>query len=342
MCSPGLKWNESIKQITDEVEIIIVDGASGDGSKEKIEELNPAPAQLKYFYEDINSGVDRDFDKSVEYASGQYCWLFSDDDLIEKNAISTVINSLKSGPELLVVNSSIHTKFFEKKLCNEVLGHHGNIYYEGRGEQAFLDLASYLSFIGAIIIKRDFWLSREREIFHGSDFAHLGVIFQAPLPQHIYFLSKPLIKIRYGNSDWAPRGFEIWTQQWPKQVMLLDNLPYAVRKKISRDSTLDLFKFCLLYRAMGSYTVDKFQTFVRGNYSSFSECTLHLILLIPIKLLNILLTLWFMKNDKGLVNIYRLSNSSGAPKFSRWLAKNLVLGGGMGVEVEDLAENENR
>jgi abequosyltransferase len=148
-------------QITDEVEIVIVDGASTDDSKAKIESLNISPKTLRYFYEDANSGVDGDFDKSIEYASGKYCWLFSDDDLLQPNTISSVINQLKAGPQLLVVNASIHTKHFEKVLSDGVLKFHKNRSFECQGEQAFLELAPYLSFIGAIVVERSFWLSRE-------------------------------------------------------------------------------------------------------------------------------------------------------------------------------------
>ena len=38
---------------------------------------------LRYFRESVNSGVDRDYDKAVGYASGEYCWLMTDDDLLQ-------------------------------------------------------------------------------------------------------------------------------------------------------------------------------------------------------------------------------------------------------------------
>ena len=314
-------------QINNEVEIIIVDGASSDNSKEKINALNLPPKVLKYFYEDCNSGVDRDFDKSVEYASGEYCWLFSDDDLLMPNAISSVINALITEPEFLIVNSSIHTKYFENTLKEKVLKLGGDRLYDCQGEQAFLDLGEYLSFIGAIVVKRDFWLTRHREVFHGSAFAHLGVLFQSPLAMQIKFLDSPLIKIRYGNSEWAPRGFEIWIRQWPNLVMMLDNLPYSLRKKVAGNRPLELFKFCILYRGMGLYDLDKYKMSVQGNYSKFTEVLLKLVSVMPVKLLNTLLVLFFfLRKDNSLINIYRLSNSPVTSKTSRWISSKLWIG----------------
>lgn len=318
-----------LEQISKDVEIIIVDGASKDGSKEQIESLNLPPNKLKYFYEEINSGVDRDFDKAIEYSSGKYCWLFSDDDLLELNSISTIKNILQKELDLLVVNSSIHSKFFNKVLCSNILSSEKDILYKNEGEKVFLDLASYLSFIGAIVVRREFWMTRNRNIHHGSAFAHIGVLFQDPLPSNVYYLSEPIIKIRYGNSEWAPRGFKIWFQQWPNQVMVLDNLSYELRKKVANNGIEGSIKFCILYRAMGLYNYDIFKKLVKGNFNRFINIIFIIISVIPIKILNIILTLGFLTNGTSFVNIYRLSNSEGASKLSMWIANKFRLNKGI-------------
>ena len=46
---------------------------------------------------------------------------------------------------------------------------------------------------------------------------------------------------------------------------------------------------------------------------------------IPIKILNIILTLGFLTNGTSFVNIYRLSNSEGASKLSMWIANKFRL-----------------
>lgn len=314
-----------LDQISNDVEIIIVDGASTDGSKEKIESLRAPNNKIKYFYEEVNSGVDRDFDKAIEYASGKYCWLFSDDDLLEKNSISTIKNLLKENHDLLVINSSIHTKFFEKILCSNILNPKKDILYNNDGEKVFHDLASYLSFIGAIIVKREFWMKRSRKAHHGSAFAHIGVLFQDPLPKKVFYLSEPLIKIRYGNSEWAPRGFKIWFNQWPKQIMKLNNLPYELRKKIANNGINGAIKFCILYRAMSLYDYDTFIKFVNGKFNRVINIIFLIISITPIKMLNLFLILGLLFNNSSLVNIYRLSNSNGASKLSLWAANKFRL-----------------
>src|SRR5262249_57418214 len=44
-------------------------------------------------------------------------------------------------------------------------------------------IVPYVSFIGCVVIKRDLWLNREKDRHIGSEFIHVGVIFQAPLPR---------------------------------------------------------------------------------------------------------------------------------------------------------------
>ena len=310
-----------LDQLDDGIEIVIVDGASTDNSKSLIDNLDIPEGRLRYFFEDENSGVDGDFDKTVQYALGQYCWLFSDDDLFVPGALETVKQALNCEPDLLIVNSSVHSKNFRRLLSERIIDLTDNKIYENDSETAFLDLGSYLSFIGAIVVRRDFWLSRERVAYHGSAFAHLGVIFQYPLPSRVKFLAAPLIKIRYGNSEWAPRGFDIWTKQWPKIVESLDHLPLADRQRIAGSGTIAMVKFCLLYRALGLYHLDRYKMSIQGSYPLFLTLLLGAIALIPAKFINSCYTLLVLGKKTTLINVYRLASSPAASWFSGWMAR---------------------
>ena len=188
-----------------------------------------------------------------------------------------------------------------------------------------MDLGTYLSFIGAVVVRRDFWLSRERFAYHGSAFAHLGVIFQSPLPSKIKLLSEPLIKIRYGNSEWAPRGFDIWSKQWPKIVESLDHLPLVNRQRLAGSGTIAILKFCLLYRALGLYDLDRYNMSIKGSYSLFITLLLWAIALLPEKAINSFYTLWALGKRTRLVNVYRLANSPAASSLSGWMARRLKI-----------------
>jgi glycosyltransferase involved in cell wall biosynthesis len=314
-----------LEQLDDGIEIVIVDGASTDNSKSLVDALCIPEGKLRYFFEDENSGVDGDFDKTVKYALGQYCWLFSDDDILAPGALEIVKQALNCEPDVLIVNSSVHSINFGCLLSERILELDDNKIYENDSETAFLDLGSYLSFIGAIVVRRDFWLSRERLEYHGSAFAHLGVIFQYPLPSRIKVISAPLIKIRYGNSEWAQRGFDIWSKQWPRIVESLDHLPLAYRQRVAGSGPLKTIKFCLLYRALGLYDLDRYKMSIIGSYPLSLTLILGAIALISQKFINSLYTLLVLGKKMTLINVYRLSKSPAASWFSVWIAKKLKI-----------------
>jgi glycosyltransferase involved in cell wall biosynthesis len=310
-----------LKQITDDVEIVIVDGASSDNTKELIEKLILTTTKIKYFYESKNSGVDGDFDKSIQYANGKFCWLFSDDDLIETGAVEKIIQSLRWNPEVLVLNSSVHTKKYKNVLVDRVLKQNKNHFYIDDGKTAFKDLGNYLSFIGAIVVRRYFWLSRQRQAYQGSAFAHLAVIFQLPLPKKIILLVEPLVKIRYGNSEWAPRGFDIWFQNWPNLIYKLGHLPSGHLKFVAGQSYYQLIKFCVFYRAIALYDKKKYDDIVKGKYKSFSGLIFLVIALVPAKIVNIVAITLSLFTKNSLSNVYMLSNSPESPSFSKRIAR---------------------
>jgi hypothetical protein len=140
-------------------------------------------------------------------------------------------------------------------------------------------------------------------------------------------VAKPLIMIRYGNSQWANRGFEVWIRQWPSLVMKLNGVSSQSRETVSNMKFSGLLKFCILYRAMGVYNLLKY----RENKILSSTCLFRFIFVlvasIPISWLNSMTTIYFfiIKNNNYKINIYRLSNSMHSTKLSIWLAKQLDL-----------------
>ena len=76
-----------LNDIDEEIEIVISDNASTDQTPEIIKEYQRKHAFIKYFRNEENLGADRNFDLAVRRSTGEYVWLFSDDDKIVLNAI---------------------------------------------------------------------------------------------------------------------------------------------------------------------------------------------------------------------------------------------------------------
>lgn len=258
-----------IPQVTDEVEIVIVDGASTDGTSAVVRRYAEACKQIRYIKLPSKGGVDHDFCKAVELAKGEMCWLFTDDDLLKPNAISTVLDEAKNGYSLIVVNAQVMNRDFSKILENKRLQINKNEIYLGSDiELLFRRAISYMSFIGCVVINRDLWLQREKKRYFGSEFIHVGVIFQAPLPAPVLVVANPYITIRYGNAHWVARSFEIWLFTWPNLLNSFKHISEQARQEYQQTQSWRRLKTIIIFRAEGLYSLKEYLKWFTSKDSS--------------------------------------------------------------------------
>lgn len=171
-----------VDQLTSDVEIVIVDGASTDDTATVVQSFKEEYGCIRYIRLSEKGGIDKDYSLTVDYATGDYCWLFSDDDVFLPNAIATILGKLRDGLDLLVVNAELRSADLTEQLKASALDLDADrVYKPSEAGSFFSDAVSYMSFIGCVVIRRSLWLERDRQRFFGSWFVHLGVIFQAPL-----------------------------------------------------------------------------------------------------------------------------------------------------------------
>jgi glycosyltransferase involved in cell wall biosynthesis len=87
-----------IRQADQSVEIVIVDGGSTDETLAVIETCKASFTQIRVYTSEFRNGVDRDVLQSVSMAHGTFCWLFSDDDLLEQGALERVLKLIHEIP----------------------------------------------------------------------------------------------------------------------------------------------------------------------------------------------------------------------------------------------------
>ena len=192
----GTTLDSIIAQATDEVEVVIVDGASTDNTEEVVRGFQERFQRLNYVRLPAKGGVDRDYDRTVEHAQGEYCWLMSDDDILKPGAIKAVLEAARAGYALIVVNAEVRQANLATVTVPGLLPTtYDRIYGPAEFERFFADTGTYMSFIGCVIIRRGIWLERERERFFGTEFIHIGVIFQRQLPGDVLVIARPWIAI---------------------------------------------------------------------------------------------------------------------------------------------------
>jgi abequosyltransferase len=255
-----------LPQLTDDVELLVVDGASTDNTESVVRKHIGNKSNVRYVRLPVKGGVDQDYDKSVELARGEFCWLFTDDDLLKSGAVVAVKSAIKEGFGLIIVNADVQD--------NEVLGvlqsrrikmNANKIYASGEMENLFIDAMHYLSFIGSVVIRRSIWLNRERTQYYGTEFIHVGVLFQRPMTEAAIIIAEPYFGIRYGNAQWTNRSIDIWMFKWPALVWSFRDISDGAKKRITQREPWKKFKQLLAYRSEGVYDLRSYRQLFSGR-----------------------------------------------------------------------------
>src|SRR3954470_7738221 len=85
----------------DKIEVIVSNNASTDGTEEVLNKLKNEYSFLKTYRNDINIGFNLNFFRlSDEYATGKFFWLIGDDDVVDYNAIETILQVLENNKDI--------------------------------------------------------------------------------------------------------------------------------------------------------------------------------------------------------------------------------------------------
>lgn len=314
-----------VGQLTSDVELLVLDGASPDGTAAEVEAHACGHPGVRYVREEINSGVDRDYDKAVLHARGRYCWLMTDDDLLLPGAVARVLSALADEPRLLVVNAEVRSVDFAIPLQERLLAMDADRDYESGEAQAFFaQVAAHLKFIGAVVIARQAWMQRAREPYFGTLFVHAGVIFQSPSIGRTRVLAEPVMVIRYGNAMWTARAFEIWMYKWPRLVWSFEGYDDATKRKVcAREPWRQLSKLGV-HRALGGFSPAEYTRLFGPGTPLAARAKAWLVAHMPARLANSVACLACLAMPrKARLNLYDLARARHATFISRKIAELL-------------------
>jgi abequosyltransferase len=313
-------------QMEPDVELVVVDGASPDNTPEIMSKYVSLYPAIRYYREQENSGVDKDYDKAVGYASGEYCWLMTDDDLLRPGAVKRVLNKLDGPYDLVVVNAEVKSADFSKVLDEKLIKlEFDRNYGDGDEESLFLETTQGLSFIGCTVIKRKVWLARNRQIYFGTLFVHIGVIFQHLPIVRATLIADQLITIRYGNAMWTARGLEIWMVKWPELVWSFADFSDSAKSVVCARGGWQSFKRLLFYRATGAYTPEVYSKILSAKVSGWTRISFKFATIVPVIVSNMIASLYCatVRNKGTRMVMYSLVCSRPANWITRWAARNV-------------------
>jgi abequosyltransferase len=225
VCIPTYNFGEFIGetlhsiagQLTDEVEVVVVDGASTDLTPEIVRGFVERFPSVKYHRLSAKGGIDRDMAKAVELARGTHCWLFSSDDIMKPGAINKVLNLISSGSDLCLLAHTACTLDMKYLRDHPVLATTVEMtvdLHNGTDRDRYFALAetteAFFSFMSGLVVKKARWEEVALdERFVGSCWAHVARLFtliKSPNGLSVTFVPAPLLDRRGDNDSFSGKG----------------------------------------------------------------------------------------------------------------------------------------
>lgn len=150
-----------LQQATTDVEIVIVDGGSTDSTRAVVAEYQQRSSRIRFFDSEHRSGIDRDLLQAVRVARGDYCWLFSDDDILLPGALDNALRVIRQHSPLgLSANYAAFDSQLRHQIATVPAAASGRLrqttVLRGAAE-CFSILGIHIGFISCQIVRRRSW-----------------------------------------------------------------------------------------------------------------------------------------------------------------------------------------
>jgi glycosyltransferase involved in cell wall biosynthesis len=226
------KLLSQVSEYKNDIEIVISDNASDDGTQEVItkhKEKHPELTIITYL-QSLNTGYFGNFKKCRELANGRYFWLLSDNEHISEGVIAFLIENIRS-------NSEVGAYFFDNILTHPKINRKGSfsIIKSNINEILKKQNAYRITLISAIVMLYD--KTHDEFIMENyKDNSFLGVLFLGNALRR-----NRKIDVIVGNSFISVPtavSFNIF-KSWTKDIM--DCVKYLADNKILDETSVNLF-----------------------------------------------------------------------------------------------------
>ena len=288
------------KEFGIEFDIIISDNSINDDIKKLYESDFNVPNISLFNSKDFDS-LDANVNRSVELSTGEYVWIFGDDDLLIPGVIRNILNFLKlKEPNLLILNSQ---SFRDENIIeySRLPSTIKDIYLENHNDEFLTDLGGYLTFVGAILVKRKLWMDNYDKSKIGSFFAHIDCLASLKNNRVVYYSSTPALKMRLGSQTWLDKSFQIWYLLYPSIIWGLENYSNFAKKQVISRNPLNSIKSMVAARAYGriNYQIYKKYLFLSEKVSLLNKILLFFVVMIPVKVFKLIYIIYikFLKTN---------------------------------------------
>ena len=222
ICIPTYNYGEFIgqtldsllPQVTEEVEVIVLDGGSQDDTEEVVAARQQNCSRLSFYRQNFRGGIDRDIEKVVSFAQGKYCWLFSADDIMLSGALSKVLDVIQSNHDIYLCEHDLCNLKMEssgrypapfKNLDHPKLFDLGEISQRREYFRSARTSEAFFSFLAGPIFKKSIWDSANiPDSFRRTCWIVAGhLLSMIPSGITVQYMAKTLLSKREGNDSFS-------------------------------------------------------------------------------------------------------------------------------------------
>lgn len=203
------------RQIEEEVEIVVVDGASTDNTEEVAREFQSSYPAIRYVRLEKRGGIDKDMATAVELARGNYCWLLSADDLAADGAIPRILDEIRGAYDVCLCGLTRCTLQMKPIAKHPVLSGSTDAVYDLSDVntrltyfQSAVTTTAFFSYMSSLVINKARWNEvGGDDAFVGSCWAHVARIFRMiPRGLRVRYLGGEYVLSRSENDSFLEHG----------------------------------------------------------------------------------------------------------------------------------------
>lgn len=211
----GQALDSILPQTGEQVEVVVYDGGSTDGTPSLMERYVSAWPNLHYYRGKSRGGIDADMATCVEFGQGEYCWLFSGDDVMRPGAVKRALEWIRLDKDVYICKHTICSKhmtiYHEHPVLYPDEQMQVNLYESSSRQDWFRHAATteaFFSFMSGLIIRKAKWQDGQLpKDFDGSCWGHVARLFGLiNTDLHVCYVAEVWLDQRGENDSFADKG----------------------------------------------------------------------------------------------------------------------------------------
>jgi abequosyltransferase len=202
---------DAIRAQSADVEIVVSDNASTDGTADMMAELAARDPRIVSVRQPVNRGPDANYLEVVRHARAEFCWLMGSDDHPAPGGVAEVLAALGDDVDVLLtdrrrMSRDMGTLLAVDRFLDAEPGATFDCARPGELER-FLRSAHFIgslfSYLSAIVVRRSLWDRQPpRDEFIGSAYVHVARIFDMLRDGgRLSYLASPVVLCRSDNDS---------------------------------------------------------------------------------------------------------------------------------------------